>query len=323
MVAKHIDFSKNLRSLCAETGSIADACREIGINRQQFNRYVTGASLPSAHNLHRIAVYFGISESDLFQNNAKLLADRRTHASGAVPEPLRLFTDAFRHQGALLRRYLGYYHGHFLTPSWDGYIYRSLIRLEEVDGFVVSKTVERAQAPDRSVRQRVIFDGLVALKGQRIYMVETERNIMEGSIAHTVLFPAHRHQIRYLRGQTAGVAWRPRTPSLCLKSNLETPAADGVCTRSAWQLWNLSNREPTYRPDSQKVSDCRWRGCDGRSFLSEWPSGHASDAAVWICHLAKMIWRKLSLYKQIAPAPKGREVRCDRGGDVTPSTTAP
>ncbi len=59
------------------------------------------------------------------------------------------------------------------------------------------------------MRQRVVFEGLAALRGNRIYMIEVERN-MEGSIAQTILFPSHRHEVKYLRGQTAGLAWRPR-----------------------------------------------------------------------------------------------------------------
>ncbi|MDG1430229.1 MAG: helix-turn-helix transcriptional regulator, partial [Paracoccaceae bacterium] len=57
-------FSKNLRFLCAESGSIAQVCRDIGINRQQFNRYLNGSGMPSAHNLRRIARYFNINEGD-------------------------------------------------------------------------------------------------------------------------------------------------------------------------------------------------------------------------------------------------------------------
>ncbi|WP_207768790.1 helix-turn-helix domain-containing protein [Pelagivirga sediminicola] len=60
------DVSKNLRSICTETGSIAQVCRKIGINRQQFNPYVNSAGLPSAHNLRRIARYLDLPEADLF-----------------------------------------------------------------------------------------------------------------------------------------------------------------------------------------------------------------------------------------------------------------
>ncbi len=44
------NFSNNLRRLCAERVSIEQVCREIGFNRQQFNRYLNGGGMQSAQN---------------------------------------------------------------------------------------------------------------------------------------------------------------------------------------------------------------------------------------------------------------------------------
>ena len=60
------NFSNNLRSLCADYGSIAQVCRDIGLNRQQFNRYLNGSGMPSAHNLRRIVQHFDVSEEGMF-----------------------------------------------------------------------------------------------------------------------------------------------------------------------------------------------------------------------------------------------------------------
>lgn len=61
------NIAANLRALCAERGSIAQCCREAGINRQQFNRYITGEAIPNRANLQKICGYFGITETELFQ----------------------------------------------------------------------------------------------------------------------------------------------------------------------------------------------------------------------------------------------------------------
>ncbi|NNE23304.1 MAG: helix-turn-helix transcriptional regulator [Rhizobiales bacterium] len=61
------NIATNLRALCAERGSIAQCCREAGINRQQFNRYITGEAIPNRANLQKICRYFGITETELFQ----------------------------------------------------------------------------------------------------------------------------------------------------------------------------------------------------------------------------------------------------------------
>jgi len=202
------DFSKNLRSICAEQGSIARICRDIGINRQQFNKYINATSVPSAHNLRRISRHFGLAEADLFAPHDDFV---RRHIQGRQrlsAGPVDLMTGAFRDQAQYLRRYLGFYHSHFLTPTWDGMILRSLIWLYEKDGFVMTRSIERATAPDGSVTQKSRYEGLVAQRGNRIYVVEHEM-AREGSIVETILSPSHRQQVKYLKGTTMGVAWRP------------------------------------------------------------------------------------------------------------------
>lgn len=48
----------NLRYLCQFRKSASSVAREIRVNRQQFERYLTGTTMPSPHILHRISTYF-------------------------------------------------------------------------------------------------------------------------------------------------------------------------------------------------------------------------------------------------------------------------
>jgi transcriptional regulator with XRE-family HTH domain len=64
-------FAANLRRLIAEEDSIAHVCRELSINRQQFNRYLSAETLPSDANLAKIATFFKVSENSLFQVYAR------------------------------------------------------------------------------------------------------------------------------------------------------------------------------------------------------------------------------------------------------------
>jgi transcriptional regulator with XRE-family HTH domain len=50
----------NLRELAKSTNSISALCREIGINRTQFNRYLSGESFPRPDVLFRICRYFDV-----------------------------------------------------------------------------------------------------------------------------------------------------------------------------------------------------------------------------------------------------------------------
>ena len=202
------DFSSNLRSLCAEYGSIAEVCRAIGINRQQFSRYLSGGGLPSAHNLRRIARHFTISEADLFADHQDFTQRHILNQKRVARGPVDLMMGPFRDQAKVLRRYLGFYHGHFQTPSWDNMVLRSLTWLHEKDGFVMIRSLERVSSPDGSVRQKSRYEGMAMQSGNRIYIVEQEM-VREGSVVETILTPSHRQQVKYLRGLTIGVAWRP------------------------------------------------------------------------------------------------------------------
>lgn len=39
-------FGENLKTLCRESGAVSAICRELDINRTQFNRYLSGESFP-------------------------------------------------------------------------------------------------------------------------------------------------------------------------------------------------------------------------------------------------------------------------------------
>ena len=108
------NFAANLKSLCAEHGSISQICRDIGVNRQQFNRYLNGSSLPSAHNMRRIARHFNLTEAELFAETTSF----ERMLKGALPQigrtPTEAFLDPFRDQQKNLRRYVGFYHSIFL-----------------------------------------------------------------------------------------------------------------------------------------------------------------------------------------------------------------
>jgi transcriptional regulator with XRE-family HTH domain len=62
----HDALSVNLTRLCQAKGSIAGVCRATKINRQQFNRYLSGEAVPNQRNREKICRYFGIAEHDLF-----------------------------------------------------------------------------------------------------------------------------------------------------------------------------------------------------------------------------------------------------------------
>ena len=65
----YLDFARNLRTMTDRKGTIAQVCRELGMNRQQFNKYLSGTSLPSPQTLEKIAHYFGVDQHAMFDRN--------------------------------------------------------------------------------------------------------------------------------------------------------------------------------------------------------------------------------------------------------------
>jgi len=66
-------FSENLRQLSEAEPSKTELCRKLGINRNQFNRYLSGQASPRPLQLHRICEYFQVDARILLEplKNAK------------------------------------------------------------------------------------------------------------------------------------------------------------------------------------------------------------------------------------------------------------
>lgn len=60
-------FGANLRQLGDKAPSISALCRDLGINRTQFNRYLAGESFPRPDVLHRICQFFGVDARILLE----------------------------------------------------------------------------------------------------------------------------------------------------------------------------------------------------------------------------------------------------------------
>ena len=60
-------FGANLRLLANQYPSVAALCRELDINRTQFNRYLAGDSFPRPDVLHRICLFFNVDARILLE----------------------------------------------------------------------------------------------------------------------------------------------------------------------------------------------------------------------------------------------------------------
>ncbi|PZO75748.1 MAG: transcriptional regulator [Mesorhizobium amorphae] len=115
----------NLRRLCAERSlSISEACRGIGINRSQFERYLEAKGLPHKSTAARICDFFGVTESALYAPPPRQRPARE--------EP------SFAERGEMLRR--------FASPKpgiEEGYYFTFFPALKEPNSAICSVTVVR------------------------------------------------------------------------------------------------------------------------------------------------------------------------------------
>ncbi len=110
-----------------------------------------------------------------------------------------------------MRRYLGYYLSYFLTQSWENSIICAIVRLDEFDGVVRCRSLERSIDPDDGSLYLSKYDGRVAILGNRIFVMEYQ-TLARDALVETVLNPVGRGQLQYLRGTTFGITSRQRTP---------------------------------------------------------------------------------------------------------------
>ena len=88
-------FGRNLRLLCQPYASVSALCRELGINRTQFNRYLSGESFPRPDILQRICAYFKVDARILLQplhevqnSNTDVIFSNEMEISSPQPQAL-------------------------------------------------------------------------------------------------------------------------------------------------------------------------------------------------------------------------------------------
>lgn len=199
-------FSENLKTICATRHSISEICRDLTINRQQFNRYINGQSRPSPHNLLKIAQYFQISPEDLELPIERFKEKISGTTSNSLNHSEAIF-DFFKHDLSQTEQYLGDYQTFHVSPSWPGFIICSFTRIWQSKNMLQVKSIERIDDPLNEVRQKSKYVGLLSISRNKIFIVEKSLK-NPAMIAETILQPFEMHQSKYLKGLTVGVSWR-------------------------------------------------------------------------------------------------------------------
>ncbi len=204
------NLARNLQYLCARERSVSEVCRQLGFNRQQFARYLSGTARPSAHNLHRICAYFQVTEAQLDLPNPEF-SRRIDNIDGRTERRAEALISAFPGNLRQVRQIKGFYHAHYISPSMPNQVLRALVQVFEADGLIQSRTAERLRHPQTGLVSGARYLGLVAQLENTIFLVERGR-VATGGISETILEPAHRGTYAWMFGMTLGYSWRLRKP---------------------------------------------------------------------------------------------------------------
>lgn len=191
------NFTKNLRALSVEFGSISAVSRQANINRQQLNKYLSGESRPSAQTLDRLSRFFSVSISDLLLPPDRLNDLRKTKSSrDELPEPLlnalpSLFTKDSGMQETLAG-YCGIYYSYIAAKNNEGF-YRTLLQIYAYQGHFYSKELQVFSAQGERNCDYPIhkFSGMLFLSGHRLHLVSIEHpDSSNTTLAMSIFYPS-------------------------------------------------------------------------------------------------------------------------------------
>ena len=220
------NFVSNLKLACSFFPSVSEVARKVGINRQQFMRYLSGESYPSRHNLRKLCDLFGVDEYELLMpvhqfRNLLRLKKERDEGLVKLPPLLPALLQLVQRQRAELSKNLGYFHVYYLSASRPGSVLKSLIHIYEWQEFTLYKRIERLKTQGTKGQAELYkYSGMVGVVGDRLHLIDQE-TLTGSELTHTILYPSYRNRITYLTGLTVGVsgndAHRPSASRIALE----------------------------------------------------------------------------------------------------------
>ena len=226
---------QNLRLLCSYGRSTSDICRRAGINRYQFDKYLTGRSQPSLSTLRRICDFFGVEDHEIlldqseFKELIRLRPPRLGENQTALDQAVGSLIGSSTSDQTLLERHEGYYHTYLSADPESHDIQRSLCRIYKRDGAWLSKTVERHHSSESMLPPRLKYTGVVLEAYRRIVVHEREQGTGRSLWANMVYASDHAEPT-FLPGLALGM-WAEGSHDI-------------NCVRTVWQYLG---KEPNLR----------------------------------------------------------------------------
>lgn len=206
-------FSANLRLLCERHGSISAVCRKINLNRQQFNKYLSGLHMPSPQNLRLIANYFGLSVPILFSQPDEfrtLVEGNFFHAMENVrrsPELNKFVEAMIIESSGDQKEVLGVWDRYQYSSIYKGFVLRSAFCIYKNSQFLQHYYIERFPSYDDPTKTEYVFKyyGFVFPVAGRLFTADFE-GIQRNELTFGVYAPVKRSSSKFMFGIATGIA---------------------------------------------------------------------------------------------------------------------
>lgn len=207
------NLGANLRFLCERQGTVSNICRKIKINRQQFNKYLSGLHLPSVQNQRLIANFFGLSRSVLFADPEEfrtLMEGNYFHAIDTLRNSKRMapFLDTLLvDEKSSGDEYIGVYDRYQYSSIYKGKVLRSAYCIYRNRDFLQHYYIERF--PNLEDQDKIDFvfkyHGFTIPLDGRIFSLDFEA-VQKNEMTFGIYAPVQRSSKSFLMGITSGIA---------------------------------------------------------------------------------------------------------------------
>jgi transcriptional regulator with XRE-family HTH domain len=217
------NLASNLRLLCSYKKSISEVCRDLDVNRQQFNKYLSGKTAPSDNNLRLICDYFGVEDYELLMPHDEFepIIRARPVAQAESPQERRsefeFWDQLLKHAKSDLSKYEGSYYIYYYSTSFPDRVIKGYgVIYEEEEGRYFFKWIERLSLKEGGVHNGFIYKlkGTVVELGNRIFCTGYEQ-ILKNEMVHLTLFPTYKNKVSQLSGLMLGVSGTDAREPVC------------------------------------------------------------------------------------------------------------
>ncbi|MCA5917989.1 helix-turn-helix domain-containing protein [Pectobacterium brasiliense] len=207
------NFRHNLKTLSQQAGTVSEICRQLGINRQQFNKYLAGTHVPSRQNINIISAFFNVNVDLLYQNPE----DFRTMVEGghftlfrdiiSAPKMIQFIDNIVNGYNRHPEDILGIYDRYHYSSIYPGKILRSTFCIYERNGILMHYYLERFPDLDNKekISYRFKYHGLTFHISGRLFCIDFE-SLRHNEMTFSNLAVIHRSGKKFIFGVTSGIA---------------------------------------------------------------------------------------------------------------------